>query len=83
MKWYRWPAGLDIHVELVLFRIGRLPDFAPAVALVFLLDCSGGFVLWWMIGAVHLVLVAVMMEIAVIAFHQMTWNILRRCMAQW
>lgn len=81
-----WLAGctagsLDVHVELVVLGFGRLSDLGPAVALVFRLVV---LVLgrWRMIGSVHLVLVIVMVEGALVALHQVTWNIFWWCVGE-
>lgn len=69
----------------MLFRVRWSSDFAPAIALIFLfLQQRTGFVvmLWWMISSIHLVLMVVMVEVAMIALHQVAWNILRWCMTQ-
>lgn len=74
---------LNIHVELVVSVVsfGWLSDFAPTVALIFLL--------WLcvrlrgrMVSSVHLVLVVVMMKGTGVAFHQVAWNIFWRCMTE-
>lgn len=58
---------LNVHVELVLFGIGRSSHLAPAIALVLLLLLVGVFVLRWMVRAIHLILMVVMMEVAAVA----------------
>lgn len=57
-------------------------DFAPAVALVFLLVLVVVFLGWWMVSSVHLILMIVMVESALVAFHQVAGNILRRSVRQ-
>lgn len=57
-------------------------DFAPAVALVFLLLLVVIFVLGRVVSSVQLVLMIVMVERALVALHQVAWNILRRCVTQ-
>lgn len=75
-------GSLDVHVEQVLLGFGRLSDLGPAVALV--LRCLVVLVLgrWRMVGSVHLVLVIVMVEGALIALHQVTWNIFWWCVGE-
>lgn len=75
--------NLNVHVELVVLgHRRRSSDFAPAVALVFLLLLVVIFVLGRVVSAVQLVLMIVMVERAVVALHQVAWNILRRCVTQ-
>lgn len=74
-------GSLNIHVELVVLGFGRLSDLRPAIALVFRLII---LVLgWWrMVGSVHLVLVIVMMEGALVSLQQVTWNIFWWCVGE-
>lgn len=63
----------------MLFGVGRPPDFAPAIALIFLFRLLVFVVvLRRVISSVHLILMIVVMKWAVIVLHQVTWNILGR-----
>lgn len=77
----RAEGSLNVHVELVVLGFGRLSDLRPAVALVLRLVI---LVLgWWrMVGSVHLVLVIVMVESALVSLQQVTWNIFRWCVGE-
>ena len=74
---------LHVHLELVVVEmtgVGRALttslNFAPAIALILLMVDLG------LISAVHLILMIVMVERAVVVLHEMAGNIFRRCMSQ-